>query len=665
MVHTPTARKLQEVEPSGYHSSSSKTQKQLDVDLLDGSQISLIIDKKTSAFDVIEHVSSKINLADRQYFGIAVPDAMDELSFLLPEARLWKYAAASRTFFKVKFRIRHFVEDISIIKDNLALSVYFQQIRAAIVLGDLQVEDAMAVSLAALMLQAEKGDMTAPVGDSYFRPEDFLPSFTVQRLGGQLYSQVGALHARIRGVTRKQAELEFLKLAQKNPEYGSHMFRIWNKAGDQQWIGISYAGVTTYNEVLGQRYLDHRFLWPKTRSIVYKNTKLTITDNDGKVYVGYTRSYKKCEYIISNCRITHEFASRVKKALARARAGGQLSSANLLLDVTPIATSSAPAPAPVAVAAPSVPAITFGAEPAAVPALVPPSGVAPPPPTGDLARLEAELQETIERGLAYEQYEELNLEMSREQIEYPTATNAVNKDKNRYRNVLPIENTRVRLTTAESDYINANFIEVQAGTRRLVYIASQGPLPTTSEDFWRMVWEQKVPLIVMATKVEEAGKVKCHKYYPDSVGEAVQFGPFRIMNVSQDDCIQYIRRHFEVTNVETDAMVSVTQLHHVTWPDHGVPSSPSDILDFVREMHRLSDQSKPTVVHCSAGIGRTGTLIVVDVIMEKLRQNERVDIMEIVRELRQQRAGMVQTPGQYQFCYVTFHEEVRQMLGLA
>ncbi|XP_012862265.2 tyrosine-protein phosphatase non-receptor type 3 [Echinops telfairi] len=224
-----------------------------------------------------------------------------------------------------------------------------------------------------------------------------------------------------------------------------------------------------------------------------------------------------------------------------------------------------------------------------------------------------------------------------------------NLDKNRYKDVLPYDTTRVLLQGSE-DYINASYVNMEIPAANLVnkYIATQGPLPHTCAQFWQVVWDQKLSLIVMLTTLTERGRTKCHQYWPDPPS-VVEHGAFHIRCQSEDCTIAYVFREMLVTNSETGEEHAVTHLQYVAWPDHGVPDDSSDFLEFVNYMRSLRVDSEPVLVHCSAGIGRTGVLVTMETAMCLIERKLPVCPLDIVRRMRDQRAMMVQTSSQYKF----------------
>uniref|UniRef100_A0A672TUA5 Tyrosine-protein phosphatase n=1 Tax=Strigops habroptila TaxID=2489341 RepID=A0A672TUA5_STRHB len=224
-----------------------------------------------------------------------------------------------------------------------------------------------------------------------------------------------------------------------------------------------------------------------------------------------------------------------------------------------------------------------------------------------------------------------------------------NMDKNRYKDVLPYDATRIILQ-GDEDYINANYVNMEIPSVGIVnrYIATQGPLPHTCAHFWQVVWDHKLSLIIMLTTLTERGRTKCHQYWPDPP-DVMEYGSFRVRCHSEDCTIAYVVREMVITNVETEQHHTVTHLQYVAWPDHGVPDDSMDFLEFVNCMRPKRVKNEPVLVHCSAGIGRTGVLVTMETAMCLIERNQPVYPLDIVRKMRDQRAMMVQTSSQYKF----------------
>uniref|UniRef100_A0A8D2NAN5 Receptor-type tyrosine-protein phosphatase S n=1 Tax=Zonotrichia albicollis TaxID=44394 RepID=A0A8D2NAN5_ZONAL len=229
-----------------------------------------------------------------------------------------------------------------------------------------------------------------------------------------------------------------------------------------------------------------------------------------------------------------------------------------------------------------------------------------------------------------------------------------NKFKNRLVNIMPYETTRVCLQPIRgvegSDYINASFIDGYRQQR--AYIATQGPLAETTEDFWRMLWENNSTIVVMLTKLREMGREKCHQYWPAERSARYQY--FVVDPMAEYNMPQYILREFKVTDARDGQSRTVRQFQFTDWPEQGVPKSGEGFIDFIGQVHKTKEQfgqDGPISVHCSAGVGRTGVFITLSIVLERMRYEGVVDIFQTVKMLRTQRPAMVQTEDEYQFCY--------------
>ncbi|XP_016068552.1 PREDICTED: tyrosine-protein phosphatase non-receptor type 13 isoform X2 [Miniopterus natalensis] len=225
-----------------------------------------------------------------------------------------------------------------------------------------------------------------------------------------------------------------------------------------------------------------------------------------------------------------------------------------------------------------------------------------------------------------------------------------NRRKNRYKNILPYDATRVPLGD-EGGYINASFIRIPVGKEEFVYIACQGPLPTTVGDFWQMIWEQNSTVIAMMTQEVEGGKVKCQRYWPNILGRTTMVNNrLRLALVKMQPLKGFVVRALTLEDIQTREVRHISHLNFTAWPDHDTPSQPDDLLTFISYMRHVH-RSGPIITHCSAGIGRSGTLICIDVVLGLIGQDLEFDISDLVRCMRLQRHGMVQTEDQYIFCY--------------
>ncbi|XP_035277404.1 receptor-type tyrosine-protein phosphatase kappa isoform X8 [Anguilla anguilla] len=232
-----------------------------------------------------------------------------------------------------------------------------------------------------------------------------------------------------------------------------------------------------------------------------------------------------------------------------------------------------------------------------------------------------------------------------------------NRTKNRYGNIIAYDHSRVILQPMEddpsSDYINANYIDIwlyrDGYQRPSHYIATQGPVHETVYDFWRMVWQEQSACIVMVTNLVEVGRVKCYKYWPD---DAEVYGDFKVTFVEVEPLAEYVVRTFTLERRGFNELREVKQFHFTGWPDHGVPYHATGLLSFIRRVKMSNPPSAgPIVVHCSAGAGRTGCYIVIDIMLDMAEREGVVDIYNCVKALRSRRINMVQTEEQYIFIH--------------
>uniref|UniRef100_A0A452F8K9 protein-tyrosine-phosphatase n=1 Tax=Capra hircus TaxID=9925 RepID=A0A452F8K9_CAPHI len=250
-----------------------------------------------------------------------------------------------------------------------------------------------------------------------------------------------------------------------------------------------------------------------------------------------------------------------------------------------------------------------------------------------------------------------------------------NKPKNRYKNILPFDTTRVILHDVDdrvpgADYINANYIRSDPEEKPghglgKVYIATQGCLPTTVAAFWAMVHQENTRVIVMTTREVERGRNKCFRYWPELHGSQ-EYGHLHVCNMAEHWAQGYCVRELQVWRPDQEESPrTVKHYQYFSWPDHGVPAEPTGVLSFLDEVNRAQSSmpgAGPMVVHCSAGIGRTGTIIVIDILVDVIRRQGLdcdIDVPKTIQLVRRQRSGMVQTEAQYKFVYLALQRYIQ------
>ncbi|XP_064169997.1 tyrosine-protein phosphatase non-receptor type 9 [Anguilla rostrata] len=278
-----------------------------------------------------------------------------------------------------------------------------------------------------------------------------------------------------------------------------------------------------------------------------------------------------------------------------------------------------------------------------------------------------------QRAGIYDEYEEIRKEAP--PGTFHCALAASNQERNRYGDVPCLDQTRVRLKprrNEKSDYINASFMD--GYKQKNAYIGTQGPLEKTYAHFWRMIWEQNVLVIVMTTRTDEGERRKCGQYWPLEEGGQEVYGHIAVVNQRVDNHAHYNQTTLELHNTENCEQRQVTHFQYLSWPDYGVPTSAVTLIHFLGALKRQQKKAvlamgsqwrghhagPPIVVHCSAGIGRTGTLCALDICLSQLQDVGTVNIYQTVRRMRTQRAFSIQTPEQYYFCHTAILEHAQK-----
>ncbi|KHJ75838.1 Protein-tyrosine phosphatase [Oesophagostomum dentatum] len=251
------------------------------------------------------------------------------------------------------------------------------------------------------------------------------------------------------------------------------------------------------------------------------------------------------------------------------------------------------------------------------------------------------------------------------------AKNLLNMDRNRYIDVLPFDQARVVLgPNAEDDdsYINASPVSIEKAHRN--YILAQGPLENTCNDFWQMIWEQNVPAVIMLNKLMESGRHKCATYFPSKNERSVEFDDFTVELENEEQHHNFVVRKIRLKkHDEGDVDRTVLHVQYTEWPDFGVPASTKCFLNMLRYIQNhnvlsVKDTDPPCVVHCSAGIGRSGTFILVDGVLRMIElgiPESEISLNDLLVDLRCQRFGLIQTPQQLMFSWHAIVDALEQL----
>ncbi|XP_069692537.1 tyrosine-protein phosphatase non-receptor type 2-like isoform X2 [Periplaneta americana] len=284
------------------------------------------------------------------------------------------------------------------------------------------------------------------------------------------------------------------------------------------------------------------------------------------------------------------------------------------------------------------------------------------------SNVESEFLEIDSKGAWPLLYQHIRNECLNYDYTFSEARKSQNKNLNRYRDVSPYDHSRVVLSKGPCDYINANLVTccstrvccdvMQMERAHRQYILTQGPLPHTAGHFWLMVWEQNCKAVLMLNRIIEKNQVKCHQYWPLDSGSDLELPDvgLKVQLVSESEAPYYTTRTLRLTETESGNSRDIIHFHYTTWPDFGVPESPTAFLNFlmvVRESGALDQNVGPPVVHCSAGIGRSGTFCLVDSCLVLIEESglESVNVREVLLEMRRYRMGLIQTPDQLRFSY--------------
>ncbi|XP_058880277.1 tyrosine-protein phosphatase non-receptor type 14-like isoform X2 [Acipenser ruthenus] len=275
------------------------------------------------------------------------------------------------------------------------------------------------------------------------------------------------------------------------------------------------------------------------------------------------------------------------------------------------------------------------------------------------------LERKLEEEMVFTEYEQIPKKKA--DGVFTTAVMPDNAERNRFRDIVPYEENRVELVPTKENntgYINASHIKVNIHSEEWHYIATQGPLPNTCQDFWQMVWEQGVNVIAMVTAEEEGGRPKSHRYWPKlgSKHNSATHGKFKVTTKFRRDSGCYATTGLKVKHLLSGQERTVWHLQYTDWPDHGCPEEVAGFLSYLEEIQSVrrhtnsmldpsNSNNPPIVVHCSAGVGRTGVVILTELMIGCLEHNEKVDVPMMLRYLRQKRILLVKTIAQYKFVY--------------
>ncbi|KJE97790.1 tyrosine-protein phosphatase non-receptor type 11 [Capsaspora owczarzaki ATCC 30864] len=705
--------------------TAGKNEKHCTIKFANSTETTVVVNKDTIGQQLYDAAVAFIKLEpqDANLFGIALVDKYSDELFLALDRKFWKLVPSNKALFTVTFKTMFYLEDNLLVRNLSTRHMLYLQVQQDVLEGRLLVGDETALSLAAYSLQAQMGNYDrSKHGTQYFHSPEYLHNSVINRLSVQtLQQRVPQLHEALSGVSADEAELCYLLEAQHQKDYGVHFYHFESRHFDRQsLVGLSTRGIATYTESNGLRSVTESWSWADQVELRFHERKFVIQTADAIIAL-YFPGFKKARFVLEFATASHKYHRMVRTIMKElddnnsypalpaafkysyaVRSGvvewthsvnsksqivaSPLSTLSRKVQygnehVHPTSTLLTPLGEKAAFKSASPVPGTYGSESKAahLKQLDASAALAPGSKTHRQRALEAlvgrehvirqllaDLEKSIDEKRPQEEFETLRNTDTEIGQTYEAAQLSSNAPRNRYRNIHPYDSNRVLLSTAPDghDYINASHIRIQAGARKLSYIATQGPTAGTLEDFWRMVWEQKSNVIVAGALAVENNKNKCNVYWHEQLRDTTVFGNFQVTLVYEQEFPDYIVRELVISDLANQQSRIVQQLHFLTWPDHDVPQNIPAALEFVHLVRERADESDgPVVVHCSAGIGRTGSIILIDAATVMFEQGLPIDALKLLQNMRTQRSGVVQTSGQYVFCYTALAQELREILA--
>lgn len=600
------------------------------------------------------------------------PEFIEE-RWLDPAKRIRKQYKSGPPF-KFYFRVRFYVSDPSKLADDTTRTHLYLQLRQDIINNRLIVPTSSAILLASYILQSEFGDYKKELlEDNYASKIKLLP---VEN--NDLKKNVIELHKQHKSLSPADAEFQFLDFAAKQLDcYGVEFYDARDHHDTSVLIGVSSSGIVVFkdNKRISQ------FSWAKIIKIMFKKNMFSIQlrRDDGETCDNFIEldllSNQACKSFWEECVAQHSFfrlhqpKSPPKKFFSFLNFGSKFQyngkteyqtmeeSRKRSFSHFSRSFSKRYARRTLPIGRPLWSEQTTQDSNSDSHSRLSNSSSSSNSNLAVTQQLNSTLAESIDnikkgikKGEIISEFEKLS--RKKEDESHDESRLQDNIDKNRYQDILPYDSTRVQLLDSMTgDYINASYVDIPVPNNNVNrYIATQGPLSSTCDDFWQMVWEQNCSLIIMVTPLVEAGRVKCHKYWPDEK-EEVRYGQIRIKNLNEKSKTATIDRTIQLTDVKSGEKRVTTQIQYKAWPDHEVPEDCSDFLKLVNRVkkHRATAPKDPIVVHCSAGIGRTGVLILMETAICIMEAGEPIYPIRILQDMRKQRAMLIQTSSQFKF----------------
>nr|XP_026492243.1 tyrosine-protein phosphatase non-receptor type 4-like [Vanessa tameamea] len=622
---------------------------------LDDTEQSFQIEKKAKGSVLLEHVFQQLELVEKDYFGLqftengSIPNATNtEITRWLDGGKsVKKQVGASAQFW---LAVRFYPPEPCRLAEEFTRYLLCLQLRKLLLDGRMSAPKNTALLLASFTVQAELGDYnTTEHSPNYLSELCLLPKQSAED-----ERRIRELHKLHKGQAPADAEANFLEHAKRLDCYGveSHPAKDYN--GKDILIGVTSIGIVVFQNNIRV----NTFSWSKIVKISFKKKQFFIqlkrepSESYDTVLIFNMRSGRAAK-ALWRCSVERHGFFRLRAPRRRPLLGAL----GALAGVTAPTVARTETVYEPEESGPEEPAVCF------VPLG---SGQFEGDPLEQSMLL---LGDGLASGAALKQYETLLRRISEESASVSKLPQNINK--NRYRDIAPYDSTRVILKNGPNgDYINASYINMDIPNSDLVltYIATQGPLPSTVSDFWQMVWESESSLVVMLTVLAERGRAKCHQYWPKVGSTPLKAtNTLTVLTNSEQNHGHYIRRDMTLKS-SCGASRSVCQLQYTSWPDHGVPDDAAAFVAFTTLCSQLRNRTHviptvveeingeeervldpPMIVHCSAGVGRTGALILAETALELLARRQPLYPLDLVRAMRTQRPMCIQNASQYKF----------------
>uniref|UniRef100_A0A674JY91 protein-tyrosine-phosphatase n=1 Tax=Terrapene triunguis TaxID=2587831 RepID=A0A674JY91_9SAUR len=619
--------------------------------LLDNNVIECTLSVESTGQECLEAVAQRLELRETHYFGLWFLSKSQQARWVELEKplkkQLDKFANEPLLFFGVMF----YVPNVSRLQQEVT-RYYYLQVKKDVLDGRLRSSLDQGIRLAGLAVQADFGDY------NQFESHDFLREYVLfpmdwtqdEAVLEDLTQKVAQEHKTHSGIPAAEAELMYISEVERLEGFGQESFPVKDNHGNDMHLGIFFMGIFIKNRI-GRPTVIYR--WNDIGNIIHNKSSIIVElINKEETVLFHTDDIENAKYISRLFAARHKFYKQNKICTEDKK---HAFSCQKNLEKQKMAGLEAQK-------RPLMLAALNGLSVARVPVPEDSQDEVAKVPMDERCKI---LKRKLEEGMVFTEYEQIPKKKA-DGI-FTTAALPENAERNRIREVVPYEENRVELVPTKENntgYINASHIKVTVGGEEWHYIATQGPLPHTCHDFWQMVWEQGVNVIAMVTAEEEGGRSKSHRYWPKlgSKHSSATYGKFKVTTKFRTDSGCYATTGLKVKHLLSGQERTVWHLQYTDWPDHGCPEEVQGFLSYLEEIQSVrrhtnsvldasNNCNPPIVVHCSAGVGRTGVVILTELMIGCLEHNEKVDVPVMLRHLREQRMFMIQTIAQYKFVY--------------